>query len=275
MLAMIRRAWQTVRAKKRQPLHIEFNLTDYCNLNCKGCTHYSPIAPAEFQKLESLEREMRHLAGIKNADIIKEVYLIGGETLLYPHLNKAIEYASKYFPDKKISIFTNGLLLPKMDEEFWTLCRRGNCTIALTRYPIKFDYDKMENLCREKGVNVEVFGDRGEDNSFFRLPLDPGKRQRGRLRHFQCMSFGCLTIDGGKIFPCSQAACVGHLNRRFGSNFRWEEGDYLEVEKIKDAREILKLRNRPVPFCRYCRKHEVVSYGPSTRSSSEWIEGGA
>lgn len=270
MIKRIFQACRTLRDKVRKPLHIEFNLTDFCNLNCKGCSHYSPLAAPEFQTIESLEESMRYISNIKNAKKIKEVYLIGGETLLYPDLPKAMKLARKYFPWTKISIFTNGLLIPKMSDEFWESCRCANCVIALTRYPVKFDYEKVESICRDHGIEVEVFGDRSEDNSFFKLPLDPSKSQNPRTAHFRCFSFGCITVDSGKIFPCSQSACVGHLNRRFGTAFSWEEGDYIAVKDLEDADQLLRLRNRPVPFCGYCRHTETVSYGPSSRSLSEW-----
>lgn len=270
MMKRIGRAIKTAWRRRTLPLHIEFNLTDHCNLNCKGCSHYSPLAPAEFEPLKSLENSMKHISSAKNARKIKGVYLIGGETLLYPHLKEAIKMAAKYFPWCKISIFTNGLLIPKMDEEFWRLCRETGCVIAVTRYPVKFDYDKVEAICRENGVKVEVFGDRSLADSFFKLPLDPEKRQNGRISHFKCFSFGCITVDNGKIFPCSQAACIRHLNNRFGTDFRWEEGDFIPVEELRDARRLLTLRGRPVPFCNYCRKPETTKYGPSKRTVSEW-----
>lgn len=270
MIGKIKRAFKTLRKRKTEPLHIEFNVTDYCNLNCKGCSHYSPLAAAEFQGLDDLEHSMKCISGIRDAGKIDGVYLIGGETLLYPSLKPAVLLARRYFPDKKISIFTNGLLIPRMDEEFWENCRQTDSVIAITRYPVKVDYDRIEAICREKGVKVEVFGDRGEDNSFFKLPLDPEKKQNKWLSHFRCGAFGCITVDHGKIFPCSQSACVVHLNRRFGTDYKWEPGDYIRVEDLKDFRQLLDLRNKPVPFCAYCRRWEPMKYGPSKRTIEEW-----
>lgn len=271
MFKKIKEAVLTVRNKLTAPLHIEFNLTDHCNLNCKCCSHYSPLAPAEFEPLQELEESMRKISSVKNAREIKGVYLIGGETLLYPRLKEAMVLARKYFPWAKVSIFTNGLLIPKMEEDFWAICRNEKCVIALTRYPVKIDYDRIEAICRENGVEVEVFGDRGEDNSFFRLPLDPEKKQTRWKSHFRCFAFGCVTVDHGRIFPCSQSACVGHLNKRFGTNFKWEEGDYISVDRLKDARQIHRLRLLPVPFCGYCRHAEVIPHGMSRRDKSEWM----
>lgn len=271
MIGRITRALRTIFEKATKPLHIEFNLTDYCNLNCKGCSHYSPLAPAEFEPLMELEHSMAKISAAKNSDIIKGVYLIGGETLLYPQLTEAMSLARKYFPWAKISIFTNGLLIPKMSEEFWSSARETHTVIALTRYPVKFDYDRVEEICREKGVDIEVFGDRGEEGTFFKLPLDPEKKQNGRISHFKCISHGCITVDHGKIFPCSQAACVGHLNKKCGTDFRWEKGDYIPVDDLRNAKEIKRLRDRPVPFCGYCKPIATVDYGPSRRTADEWI----
>lgn len=270
MIGKIRRAIETFRVKRKAPLHIEFNLTDHCNLNCKGCSHYSPLAPPEYEELTALENSMRRLSEIVGAREIEGVYLIGGETLLYPRLIEAMRMAVRFFPWAKLSIFTNGLLLPKMDETFWQTCRDTGAVVALTRYPVKFDYDKVEALCRERGVKVEVFGDRSEKSSFFKLPLDAKKSQNARVSHFRCISFGCITIDHGRIFPCPQSACVGHLNKRFGTCFHWEKGDYINVDDIRDVRELKRLRNRPVPFCRYCLPHIETSYGPSKRTVDEW-----
>ena len=271
MIKKLLQAFKTIRVKKAQPLHIEFNLTDACNLNCKCCSHYSPLAPREFEPLDELEFSMKKISSARNVDLIKGVYLIGGETLLFPQLKEAILLAKKYFPKAKLSIFTNGLHLPRMDDDFWEICKSNDVEIALTRYPVKFDYDKAEALCRDKGVTLTVFDDRNNDDSFFRFPLDPEKKQNGRISHFKCISYGCITVDHGKIFPCSQAACVGHLNRTFGSDFKWEPGDYIEVDKLEDVKQIEKLRSHPVPFCNYCAPKETIRHGLSRREPSEWI----
>lgn len=268
----ISQALKTYLRHQRLPLHIEFNLSDYCNLNCKGCSHYSPLAPDLQESLESLRHSMEKISSIKGVEKIKTVYLIGGETLLYRNLCEAIEMARKFFPKAELKVFTNGLLLPKMSEEFWETCRNNRVNINITRYPVKFDYDGVEKLCRDKGIEYEIYGDRSLKDSFLRFPLDPKKRHNPRVSHFRCTSFGCVTVDNGRIFPCSQSACMGHLNDRFSTDFKWEKGDYISVDDLHDVKQIFRLRNRPVPFCGYCGHTETTEYGPSARSASEWID---
>lgn len=269
-MGKIRNAVRTVIDRLDHPLHIEFNLADYCNLNCKGCTHYSPLAPEEFEDMESVEVSMKTIAEARNSQKIREVFLIGGETLLYPRLKEVMVMARQYFPWAKISIFTNGLLLPRMEGDFWDLCKNLDIVLAITRYPIKFDYDRVEKICGEKGVKAEIFGDRGQKDSFYKFPLDPEKKQNGRMSHFRCSSFGCITVDHGRIFPCSLSACVRHLNNRFGTDFKYEEGDYIEIRNLTDIKEIFRLRNHPVPFCSYCKRFSFTEFGPSRRELDEW-----
>lgn len=258
------------RDNSKDPLHIEFVLTDYCNLNCKGCTHYSPVAPKEFESLASLERDMSHLSAICDGKL-HSVYLIGGEPLLYPQLEEAMKLTEKYFPNCLHHLFTNGLKLPLMPPTFWSTARECNFIIALTRYPVKFDYDAVARLCRENGVAVEVFGDRSQSQSFFRFALDPNKKQPKRYRHFACYNRGCISIIDGKMFPCPMSACVNHLNNRFGTNFIHQQGDYLVVSDIKSISQIKRLRDKSVPFCGYCRKPTVTVHAPSKRSVEEWV----
>jgi hypothetical protein len=265
-------AFKTLLSHFTKPLHIEFNLTDHCNLNCRGCSHYSPLAPEEYQPIEELKHDMEHISEIKNVHLIREVFLIGGETLLYPHLNQAMKLARHYFSHATVRIFTNGIKLPKMDDEFWQLCRELNVIIDITRYPIKFDYDSVEQLCNAQGVKYRIFGDRSLAEEFFRFPLDTAGTQNKWISHFKCYSFGCITINHSRIYACSQCACIEHLNQRFGYNFRTTPADYIAIKDLTDARQILKLRNRPTPFCSYCKKVTVREYAPSRREASEWVD---
>lgn len=256
---------------KREPLRLEFVLTDYCNLNCKGCTHYSPLAPKEFADFDQLTRSMNHLGSIADGKI-RHAYLIGGEPLLYPRLTDAMAALRKAFPKAKLYIFTNGIALPKMSDEFWAECRKLRYIIAITRYPINFDYDAAIERCRHEDVECQVFGDRSLADSFFRFALDPEGRQDPKMSHFKCYNFGCLSVMGDRLFPCSISACVSHLNRACETHFKHTPADWLNVEQITSVDQIKALRDRPVPFCRHCiLPPATVKYGPSRREACEWM----
>ena len=45
--------------KMRGPyISFEYHLNDHCNLNCKGCDHFSPLAEEKFTNYEQFEKDM-------------------------------------------------------------------------------------------------------------------------------------------------------------------------------------------------------------------------
>lgn len=270
----IRNFVETIKRHRTLPLRLEFVVTDYCNLNCRGCTHYSPLAAKEFEPFATLERNAAHLGRVsEGGEGLDAVYLIGGETLLYPRIDEAMALMRRHFPKARIYVFTNGLPLPRMSDEFWTTALDNKIEIAITRYPIKFDYDAVEQLCRAKGVTYSLFGDRGKKGEFFRFGLDPEKEQNKYISHFKCYNRGCISILENRIYPCSISACIGHLNKASGNLFEHVDGDYIEVSQVSDIRQIRQLRDNPVPFCSYCKLPPTIAdYAPSKRDTSEWID---
>ncbi len=261
-----------IHQRRTTPLRLELNLTQACNLNCCGCTHYSPLAPADDAvSLEVIERTLKHLSEVKGINKVESLYLIGGETLLYPHLEEVIALVRRYFPKVPVSLFTNGIMLPKMKDSFWQACQKYHIAIDITRYPIKIDYNALFALVKSKGVMVHQFADRNDEYSFFRFPLDPAKRQSVRRAHLTCFNYGCLSIIGDRLYPCSISACIELLNNRYGTNFEHKKGDYLSIDEITDVKQIYRLRNRPVPFCAYCMKPVPTTYSTSRREQSEWV----
>ncbi|MBR6713350.1 MAG: 4Fe-4S cluster-binding domain-containing protein [Selenomonadaceae bacterium] len=66
--------------------YLETNLIDSCNLNCKGCTHFSVLFNRkEIYPLETFRRDIRILSS--KSDILR-FRLLGGEPLLLNNLDK-------------------------------------------------------------------------------------------------------------------------------------------------------------------------------------------
>lgn len=45
------------------------DIVDHCNLNCKGCGHFSPLAPKSFLDIETFENDLRRLNELLNGNI--------------------------------------------------------------------------------------------------------------------------------------------------------------------------------------------------------------
>lgn len=90
------------------------DIVDHCNLNCKGCGHFSPLAPKSFLDIETFENDLRRLNGLLNGNIYC-FELMGGEALLHPQLEDFIDITAQYVSGMK-HLCTNGVLLSKIPD---------------------------------------------------------------------------------------------------------------------------------------------------------------
>ena len=91
---------------------IDIHITDHCNLNCKGCTHFSPLSEEFYLNIDNFRTDLARLAALTGAQL-GQIFLLGGEPLLHPHLTDFFPIARDLFPNTQIIIITNGILLPQ------------------------------------------------------------------------------------------------------------------------------------------------------------------
>ena len=261
-----------------EPLKLDIHATEHCNLNCRGCTHFSPVAEREFCDLEQLDTNLKTLSRFQSS--FGQLQILGGEPLLHPDIVKMTAIMRKYFPKQRITIITNGVLLAQPDKlpaDFWQAIRENNIVIKLSQYPINVDYAAVEELCRQQNVSYEIFADRSENargwNKFL-LDENGGGIKALKYKVFKllgCRLKNCFQLSGNRIYPCSEVAYVHHLNKAFGTNFIHRKGDYIEVDKIRNSFQIRKLMLFTTPFCSYCCGYVKDKWGISKREKSEWI----
>lgn len=99
------------------------NICDHCNLNCRGCDHFSPIADARFLDPKNIKKDLSQMRKILNEDV-ELVSVMGGEPLLHPQLDEILDAAREVFPHTDIWLSTNGILLLKQTDEFWNCCKK-------------------------------------------------------------------------------------------------------------------------------------------------------
>ena len=99
-------------------LKFEVHIVEHCNLNCKQCAHFSPLAEKSYLPVERYERDCRRLSELFRGEM-SSILLLGGEPLLHPQITEIMRVTREAFPVGRIRIVTNGILLPKMAEDFW------------------------------------------------------------------------------------------------------------------------------------------------------------
>lgn len=256
-------------------LQFEVQLVEHCNLNCRGCDHFSPIAEKGFLDLDEYERDLARLSVLFDG-ACRRIYLLGGEPLLHPELVRAMKSTRQYFPYGQIIIVTNGLLLDQMPAEFWQACRDYAVGIKATKYPVNCDYDARQEKAQTEGVDFGYFNNAEQIKTLYRNSLSPTGHEQARKSFEHCYASNqCLNLRHGRMFTCSMAAFAPTLIQKYDLPMHASKRDGIDIYEAQSAEEILEFCAKPIPFCRYCSIDTRTSgepYRQSCKDRYEWIE---
>ncbi len=233
---------------------IKFLLSEHCNLNCAGCSHFAPLVKEK--SLLSFEEFKSNIDRLKELfEEIRSIQLLGGEPLLNKELGKMIIYTKQVFPHTYLSIISNGILFPQMDDELFTILKENNVMTYITEYPnCKNIIDKVDVLLKEK--NVKYLIRRPKDNSekkfFKKYQLIENKNPEETF--YSCPERICHTINNSKFSSCYYAVTVERANKYFGINIPWQDSVMDLYDKKLTAKEIINRLSHPINLCRYCSK---------------------
>lgn len=264
-----------MKVKKRIPI-LHLHLVDHCNLNCKGCDNFSPLAPETFADIHTFENDCKKMAQLSKGEV-DEIQLLGGEPLLHPDIIQFLKIARRYFPNNKISIVTNGILLKRQSENFWENCRKFNIEIIVTKYPIKTDYKKIKEIAKNQRIKFSFYGNTEiVEKTMQLIPLDVEGKQDPKDSFLRCGTANrCIAVDNGKLYTCTLIPYIKYFNNTFDKNLKVTENDYIDIYKATDLNEILHFISKPMPFCKYCNMKGVVDGIPfdiSKKNITEWTK---
>ena len=245
--------------------YLEFHLTDHCNLNCKGCAHYSPMASDHYADLHQLEKDLQRLAQLfRNIRLIR---LMGGEPLLHPDVDRFIRTTRSAFPKSRIRIVTNGILLPQASQAFWDACRETNTSIDLTVYPPAQEHvDDYRALCEREGVFIST----RDVESFVAHFNSKGDSQVDKAFRLCPIEYYCRFLQDGHLYPCAKPALVHYFNESFDLKVTADEGIDIYSPSLS-GREVLMRLNKPIDTCRWC-SYDLVPFAweTSNRVVEDW-----
>lgn len=258
--------------------HLDYHLTEHCNLNCIGCSTFAPIADKNYASLDSFEKDIKDLYRLVG-NTVQQVHLLGGEPLLHPQVEQFAGICRSVFTEARIDITTNGLLVFDMPESFWSTLKKNKIAIKYTQYPIKFDYHRMTEFIKEKGIYVFSAGGKEAIRYFRRIPLNVKGTYNMYNSFIRCPYTDCAQLRDGKLYHCPASAFVDLLNKRMQNEsveqFTLSQGDYLDLSLADSSEEVYKFLSNAIPFCRYCDMeniNEYVKWGISKRDIKEWID---
>jgi hypothetical protein len=233
--------------------YLEFQVTDHCNLNCKGCTHFSNLEEKEiFADLNTYISDIKRVKELFWG--ISTIRLMGGEPLLNPELWQFIRVTRTVFPDADIRIVTNGLLLPKTDESLFFAMRDTYSGFDVSPYiPTMKIMDKIRRTIRENNLELKMTSmgigkSKHIDHFYKKLTLNPVNDSRRSFK--KCEYYGCLFLRDGTISQCPVAKLIGKFNSAYNLHYPVNEGRNI-YEKINPW-ELEQSLHNPIDFCAYC-----------------------
>lgn len=251
---------------------VEIHVTDHCNLNCAGCTHFTPFARKWFADAQQVGRDLAALR--EKFRYIRHVTLLGGEPLLHPEYDKLVKVVKSVSPESLVTVVTNGLLLKGEPlNRFLSVCAENAVRVKWTVYPpVRHRRDELVKAFRD--AKVEMF--MVEVGDFYVRMLPEGGNP-GKAMRFCRKSTYCPYLRDGRIYTCAQAYHIREYieacRRESGEDVKMCPSRGLDVyDAGLDGMKILYYLMEPCETCRFCAdSFRFMEWKQSDGCVREWI----
>lgn len=228
--------------------YFEYEVTGACNLNCRGCGHFSNISEgaASEYNLQNLDRDLKRMSEL--FDHVRVIHILGGEPLLSKNLASMVKLTRQYFKKSILRVVTNGLLVRSMSEELIEALVDNDVNLWISTYtPTLKIYDDITAFCKEKGIGI--VGNVSRMNFTKRINLR-GDSDKTKI-FYECDWHRCPNLRDGRLYTCSYAAFSYRLKERYDIDIPTEQGIDLFDEKVT-GKMINQILSEPIEFCKYC-----------------------
>ncbi len=234
----------------------ELHVVEHCNLRCAHCCNMSPYVADRMLSVAEIDAQCRTMARHLDVDVFK---IMGGEPLLHPEITAILGVLRTTGISETIRLFTNGLLLHRMTDDFW----RALDHLTISSYssaPVKPEHLRLvEDKAREFDVvlNVKPVDRFSEVMAGARRADDAATQavyEACWLRH------RCLVVRGGVFYKCTRAAYQRDFRERLalsGSEIDalpapGDDGIALDAMDFEDRLLAYLNADRALASCRYC-----------------------
>lgn len=226
--------------------YLEFHVADHCNLNCKYCTHYSPLVTEPvFSDYEQFTSDLRQLK--KYIPDIGIIRILGGEPLLNPDLGKFIAFTRALYPASIITVVTNGLLVQQMSDDLLALMRDKMAFIHISFYPpLQEKIEEIKRFLYEQRIPYTITEMTAKFNKT--QTLTPNDDEDF---FYSCFQASCTCLQNGKLAPCYAPFTTKYFNAAFSKELPTDEG----IDLYDDELTLIQLKTallNPMQRCQYC-----------------------
>lgn len=237
-------------------------VTEKCTLKCKNCDAYMPYhhhpKQSDFEDVVKNYNTVLDVCGyIDNVDIL------GGEPLLYPELDRVIDYLIKDRRCGKISIISNGTLIPK--DKVLAQLKNDKCVFRISDYGIlSKNKDSIISVLEKENIKYEITNYQYWDE-IPRIEYKDESDEQLNLKFATCTA-NSLYVKANIACYCTFLAGLYNIRKsndmfpNFDSNIVYlDQGE----KSKKDLKEyIANLHSRKaIEACKYCPGAHCIQFG--------------
>lgn len=236
-----------------------------CNLKCLFCSHFNPfrkgIIPAD-ELIASFETWSQKVSPQK-------LGILGGEPLLHPELERIITAARKCWPQTRIVLTTNGLMVPGKPASLWESLKQANVQVLISRHipgeEGERKFQEIVAILKNAGVWVTIIPSSSRWKRYYHID-DNGQPQpfqsRPEKSWTMCGPNTCFNLTDNKLYRCSilANAAIAYKEGVLGENWAVTQ-TYQPLTADSTANEIVEhlfLMRGPLQACSICPETTVV-----------------
>ena len=235
--------------KKYTYRYLQIPITFDCNLKCKNCSFGCDKFTKRNAFYITTEKFKEYLTEIDriatNSNIPFSLTILGGEPLLHPDV---IEFLNILYDYKihvsDIVLSTNGIKLLSMPDSFFTIIKKLDVTICVSKYPININYDKIFKYVESKRCKIinavplstELRNKIVNDGTIVKFSTQYFAKDKVCTGHF-CVDYCCFQIYDDKIFVCGST--VKQYLKQQIFKFPFCDIPYLDLKKTNNFEQIL------------------------------------
>ncbi|MDV3425742.1 MAG: radical SAM protein [Bacillota bacterium] len=254
--------------------HIDYHVTNHCNLNCARCNNFCPLSDPWCVSYNDFCEEWQYVRdkGLR----FNEIRILGGETLLHPQIDELLIALRKIFPEPAIVVYTNGIPLGIWKEKLLPIFKECNLTLFVSVYPnLKLNYDELtKGFPKVQKMSMSTFMNTC-------LHTQPDFDQNHSFSHCNVgSSWRCRALKDYHMYPCSYIPNIPILIKYFpelqdtplGKADIKESGIDIRTHTIEEIEDFI---THSAPFCSFCNAvnaRNTTPWGLTERKISEWVE---
>ncbi len=238
---------------------IFLNITTRCSLRCRDCSLFIPYvaSPCDYPADEIMRDFNNVLSALGHVRIVN---FYGGEPLLHPELAKMIRSLRQEHRIDRISIITNGTILPNEDI-FHAMREEERFLVRIS------DYGKISARMKELTDTLERYDIPYEIANYAywdrpsTIALSSDNEEQLIQKFRLCTSCNVLFLINRKGYLCSTGSAVCNMG-----GFPDSASNYIDLQEDDDFAERLKhLITRPgrgeyMDACHYCSGNHCVQF---------------